>query len=29
MFNKVEYVGHLEPTIEDIEEEKIYPFEPI
>ena len=22
MFNKGEYVGHLEPTIEDIEEEK-------
>ena len=23
-FNKGEYVGHLEPTIEDIEEEKIH-----
>ena len=26
-FNKREYVGHLEPTIEDIEEGKIYTFE--
>ena len=26
MFNKGEYVGHLEPTIEDIEEEGIYTF---
>ena len=24
MFNKEEYVGHLEPTIEVIENEKIY-----
>ena len=26
-FNKGEYVGHLQPTIEDTEEEKIYTFE--
>ena len=26
MFNKGEYIGHLEPTIENIEEEKIYTF---
>ena len=25
-FNKEEYVGHLEPTIEDIEEEKYLHF---
>ena len=25
-FNKAEYVGHLEPTIEDIDEERIYTF---
>ena len=27
MFNKGEYVGHLEPTIEDIEEEKNLHFQ--
>ena len=29
MFSQGEYVGHLEPTIEDIDEEKIYTFEVI
>ena len=27
MFNKGKYVGHLELTIEDIDEEKIHTFE--
>ena len=29
IFNKGEYVGHMEPTIEDIDEEGIYTFEQI